>query len=168
MNERREPLPTLLVACALALGTAVSLGLARFSYAMFLPPMREDLAWSYLTAGAMNTANAAGYLAGALLAPAWLRTFGTSPSRFRHLRVLIAAEGGQTLLGWRVRRKSGPCQGPNLQFRWRASSRIGSSARSRGGNWQAPGYRRLRFAPGSGSAGSIAFSPASSPGAVRT
>jgi len=77
MNERREPLPTLLVACALALGTAVSLGLARFSYAMFLPPMREDLAWSYLTAGAMNTANAAGYLAGALLAPAWLRTFGT-------------------------------------------------------------------------------------------
>ena len=76
MNERREPLPTLLVACALALGTAVSLGLARFSYAMFLPPMREDLAWSYLTAGAMNTANAAGYLAGALLAPAWLRSFG--------------------------------------------------------------------------------------------
>ena len=76
MSTRREPLPTLAVACALALGTAVSLGLARFSYAMFLPPMRADLGWSYLTAGAMNTANAAGYLAGALLAPAWLRTFG--------------------------------------------------------------------------------------------
>ena len=44
---------------------------------MFLPPMRADLGWSYLTAGAMNTSNAAGYLAGALLAPAWLRTFGT-------------------------------------------------------------------------------------------
>jgi predicted MFS family arabinose efflux permease len=76
MSARGEPLPTLAVACALALGTAVSLGLARFSYAMFLPPMREDLGWSYLTAGAMNTANAAGYLAGALLAPTGLRRFG--------------------------------------------------------------------------------------------
>jgi predicted MFS family arabinose efflux permease len=77
MSARGEPLPTLAVACALALGTAVSLGLARFSYALFLPPMRADLGWSYLTAGAMNTANAAGYLAGALLAPAWLRALGT-------------------------------------------------------------------------------------------
>lgn len=34
--------------------------------------MRADLHWSYLTAGAMNTANAAGYLLGALLAPRWL------------------------------------------------------------------------------------------------
>jgi hypothetical protein len=31
--------------------------------------MRTDLAWSYTTAGAMNTVNAAGYLLGALLAP---------------------------------------------------------------------------------------------------
>jgi len=59
-------------AIALALGAAVSLGLARFSYALLLPPMRADLGWSYLTAGAMNTANAAGYLVGALLAPRWL------------------------------------------------------------------------------------------------
>jgi predicted MFS family arabinose efflux permease len=70
-------LPILVVACALALGSAVSLGLARFSFAMFLPPMRDDLGWSYLVAGTMNTANAAGYLAGALLAPAWLRALGT-------------------------------------------------------------------------------------------
>ena len=76
MTEGRAPLPTLAVAVALALGTAVSLGLARFSYAMFLPPMRADLGWSYLTAGAMNTSNAAGYLAGALLAPAWMRSLG--------------------------------------------------------------------------------------------
>ena len=60
-------------ALALALSAAVSLGLARFSYALLLPPMRADLGWSYLTAGAMNTANAAGYLAGALLLPALLR-----------------------------------------------------------------------------------------------
>ena len=76
MTAPGRPLPTLVVACALALGTAVSLGLARFSYAMFLPPMRADLGWSYFVAGAMNTANAAGYLAGALLAPAWLRRLG--------------------------------------------------------------------------------------------
>jgi predicted MFS family arabinose efflux permease len=69
-------LPPLAVAAALALAAAVSLGLARFSYALLLPPMRADLGWSYLTAGAMNTVNAAGYLIGALLTPAWLRRFG--------------------------------------------------------------------------------------------
>ena len=70
------PLPTLAVAAALALGAAVSLGLGRFSYALLLPTMRADLGWSYLTAGAMNTLNAAGYLLGALLAPRWLARFG--------------------------------------------------------------------------------------------
>ncbi len=59
-------LPPLRTALALALGAAVSLGLARFSYALLLPAMRADLGWSYTTAGAMNTLNAAGYLAGAL------------------------------------------------------------------------------------------------------
>jgi predicted MFS family arabinose efflux permease len=63
---------TIAVAAALALGAAVSLGLARFSYALLLPPMRADLGWTYLVAGAMNTANAAGYLAGALASPCWL------------------------------------------------------------------------------------------------
>jgi len=77
MSPGSRPLPTLVVALALALGSAVSLGLARFSFAMLLPPMRADLGWSYLVAGTMNTANAAGYLAGALLAPAWLRALGT-------------------------------------------------------------------------------------------
>ncbi len=62
--RRRE---TLAAAAALALAAAVSLGLARFSYALLLPPMRADLGWSYFTAGAMNTVNAAGYLIGALL-----------------------------------------------------------------------------------------------------
>ena len=50
---------TLRVAAALALATAVSLGLARFSYGLLLPPMRADLGWSYALAGGMNTANAA-------------------------------------------------------------------------------------------------------------
>ena len=37
--------------------------------------MRAELGWSYFTAGAMNTLNAAGYLAGALLIPPALRRF---------------------------------------------------------------------------------------------
>jgi predicted MFS family arabinose efflux permease len=68
-----RPLPTLIVAIGLAWAAAISLGLARFSYALLLPPMRADLGWSYFVAGAMNTVNAAGYLAGALLAPLVLR-----------------------------------------------------------------------------------------------
>ncbi len=68
----RDAAATLQVAAGLALAAAVSLGLARFSYALLLPTMRADLGWSYLTAGAMNTVNAAGYLIGALLAPRWL------------------------------------------------------------------------------------------------
>lgn len=52
----------------LAMGPAVALGLARFAYALLLPAMRSDLAWSFADAGAMNTANAAGYLFGALAA----------------------------------------------------------------------------------------------------
>lgn len=70
-----KPARPLLAAAALALAAAVSLGLARFSYALLLPPMRADLGWSYFTAGAMNTVNAGGYLVGALLAPPALRRF---------------------------------------------------------------------------------------------
>jgi predicted MFS family arabinose efflux permease len=52
------------------------LGLARFAYALLLPAMRTDLGWSYATAGAMNTANAAGYLGGALIAAPIARRVG--------------------------------------------------------------------------------------------
>ena len=62
-----------LLALALSLGAAISLGLSRFSYALLLPPMRADLGWSYFLSGAMNTANALGYFIGALLMPALLR-----------------------------------------------------------------------------------------------
>ena len=72
MNPTLNSRSVLWTAAALALGAAVSLGLARFSYALLLPPMRADLGWSYTTAGAMNTVNAVGYLVGALLAPRWL------------------------------------------------------------------------------------------------
>lgn len=56
------------VVIGLAMGPAVALGLARFAYALLLPPMRADLGWSFADAGAMNTSNATGYLAGALVA----------------------------------------------------------------------------------------------------
>ena len=67
-----------MLALALSLGAAVSLGITRFAYGLLLPPMRADLGWSYTLAGAMNTANAAGYLAGALLTPWLMRRFGAS------------------------------------------------------------------------------------------
>jgi predicted MFS family arabinose efflux permease len=76
MNRVDKTGATLWAAAGLALGAAVSLGLARFSYALLLPPMRADLGWSYFTAGAMNTANAAGYLLGALMTPSLLRRWG--------------------------------------------------------------------------------------------
>lgn len=89
-QNRREPMtsnaatPTpahrvLGLALALSLGAAVSLGITRFSYGLLLPPMREDLGWSYALAGGMNTANAAGYLLGALMTPALMRRFGPIP-----------------------------------------------------------------------------------------
>lgn len=59
------------LAVALSMGAAISLGITRFAYALLLPPMREDLGWSYVLAGGMNTANALGYLLGALVTP-WL------------------------------------------------------------------------------------------------
>lgn len=64
------------LAIGLSMGAAVSLGITRFSYGLLLPPMREDLGWSYLLAGSMNTANAGGYLLGALLTPMLMRRFG--------------------------------------------------------------------------------------------
>ncbi|QTD45447.1 YbfB/YjiJ family MFS transporter [Ottowia testudinis] len=73
----------LLLALALSLGAAVSLGITRFAYGLLLPVMRADLGWSYTLAGGMNTANAAGYLLGALMTPELMRRFGAS-------RVLLA------------------------------------------------------------------------------
>jgi predicted MFS family arabinose efflux permease len=65
-----------LTAFALSMGAAISLGISRFSYGLLLPPMREDLGWSYLLAGAMNTGNAFGYFVGALATPALMRRYG--------------------------------------------------------------------------------------------
>jgi predicted MFS family arabinose efflux permease len=52
----------------LALGTASALGLARFAYGLILPAMRSELGWSLAQAGGLTTANAVGYLLGAVVA----------------------------------------------------------------------------------------------------
>jgi len=64
----------------LSLAPTVGLGIGRFAYALVLPDMRESLGWSYSAAGFMNTVNAAGYLAGALLASRMIKRFGLSAS----------------------------------------------------------------------------------------
>jgi predicted MFS family arabinose efflux permease len=60
----------------LSLAPTVGLGIGRFAYALVLPDMRDALGWSYSAAGFMNTINAVGYLAGALLASRMIRRFG--------------------------------------------------------------------------------------------
>jgi len=62
----------------LSLTPTVGLGIGRFAYALVLPDMRDTLGWSYSAAGFMNTINAVGYLAGALIAAKLIKRFGLS------------------------------------------------------------------------------------------
>ena len=80
---------TLWLALALSLGAAVSLGVTRFAYGLLLPTMRTDLGWSYTLAGAMNTANALGYLLGALATPRLMQWLG--PARLLLGGALLAS-----------------------------------------------------------------------------
>lgn len=75
MADRSGVGPWLLV-FALSLGPAVSNGFARFAYGLILPAMQTDLSWTYTQAGWINTANAIGYLLGALFALATIQRFG--------------------------------------------------------------------------------------------
>lgn len=54
-------------AVLLGLAAAVGLGIARFAYGLVLPDMRTALGWNYSLAGWLGTANAAGYLLGAII-----------------------------------------------------------------------------------------------------
>jgi predicted MFS family arabinose efflux permease len=75
----------------LSLAPTVGLGIGRFAYSLVLPDMRDTLAWSYSVAGFMNTINAAGYLAGALIAPSLIRRFGLAATiRWGTLACLLA------------------------------------------------------------------------------
>jgi predicted MFS family arabinose efflux permease len=80
---------------ALALAPMVALGFSRFAYALLLPAMQGDLGWSLSQAGALNTANGAGYLVGALAAAPMARRWGTS----RCFGVSMFASAAALLLG---------------------------------------------------------------------
>lgn len=56
-----------LILLGLCLGVCVTNGFARFAYGLILPAMKAELGWTYAQAGWLNTANALGYLAGAVL-----------------------------------------------------------------------------------------------------
>jgi predicted MFS family arabinose efflux permease len=73
----------------MSLGAAVGLGFARFGYALLLPSMRASLAWTYAQAGAVNSANALGYLIGALTVGPTVAWFG-APRVIRWSLVCIA------------------------------------------------------------------------------
>ena len=64
------------LAFLLALGVTVSISFARFAYALVLPAMRADLGWNYAEAGWLNTANAIGYLIGAVATRLLIRRTG--------------------------------------------------------------------------------------------
>jgi predicted MFS family arabinose efflux permease len=81
----------LLVAAGLAAGPLAGVGLARFGYSLLLPPMRADLGWSYTEAGALNAANALGYLLGALAAAAAVRRAGAPRALLAGLVTTAAA-----------------------------------------------------------------------------
>ncbi len=56
-----------LVLAGLSLGVTVTNGFARFSYGLLLPAMQSEMGWNYAQAGWLNTANALGYIVGAVL-----------------------------------------------------------------------------------------------------
>jgi predicted MFS family arabinose efflux permease len=126
-------------ALGLALAAAVSLGLARFAYALLLPPMRADLQWSYFTAGAMNAVNAAGYLAGALAMP-WLL------ARVDARRVLLAGGAGAALL----LAAHALVRDDTLLYALRAATGVTSAA-----SFVAGGVLAARLAQGSASSGLV-------------
>ncbi len=65
-----------LIAFSLSLGVTVSNSFARFAYALVLPAMRGELGWNYVQSGWLNTANAIGYLIGAILTRLVIRHTG--------------------------------------------------------------------------------------------
>lgn len=68
------------LALIMSLGSAVGQGFGRFAYALLLGPMRADLGWSYAQAGLMGSANALGYLLGALVVGAVVARWGARPT----------------------------------------------------------------------------------------
>lgn len=64
--QAREIDVSLWPAVAFGLSVAVGNGLGRFAYALLLPAMQQDLGMNYAQSGWLNTANALGYVMGAV------------------------------------------------------------------------------------------------------
>lgn len=74
-----EATTSLWIVAGLAMAPTIAQGFGRFAYALVLPAMRDDLGWSWADAGAMGTANAIGYLIGAMVAAGLADRFGAKP-----------------------------------------------------------------------------------------
>jgi predicted MFS family arabinose efflux permease len=77
------------IAFGLSIGAAIALGFSRFAYSLLLPPMRDSLGLTYVEAGGLNTANAAGYIFGSLAAALSARRWGAE--RPFQLGLLVSA-----------------------------------------------------------------------------
>ncbi len=94
-----------LALAGLTLGVMVTNGFARFAYGLILPAMRSELSWSYAQAGWLNTANALGYVVGAVLtliligrvAPSKLFSFGLIATT-----ASLLATGVEATMGWQT------------------------------------------------------------------
>ncbi len=75
-----------------ALGIALNVGIARFTYGVMLPALQRDLALDYFGGGALNAVHLLGYLAGTLAAPTLARRLGMPRlSRYAHALVALGA-----------------------------------------------------------------------------
>ena len=94
-----------LVLAGLALGVTVTNGFARFAYGLLLPAMKSEMGWTYAQAGWLNTANALGYIGGALLTMLLIRR--VPPTRLFAIGVVtttlaLLATGLNAALWWQT------------------------------------------------------------------
>lgn len=94
-----------LVLAGLTLGVTVTNGFARFAYGLMLPAMKSEMGWNFAQAGWLNTANAIGYVAGAVLTMVLIRY--VSPSRLFAFGLLtttlaLLATGLNAALWWQT------------------------------------------------------------------
>jgi len=94
-----------MILVGLCLGMCVTNGFARFAYGLILPAMRDELGWSYAQAGWLNTANALGYIVGAVLTMSLIRRM--NPTRLFSVgmvttTIALLATGFDPALWWQT------------------------------------------------------------------
>jgi len=94
-----------IILTGLALGLTVTNGFARFAYGLILPAMKEEMGWNYAQAGWLNTANALGYILGAILTMILIRQI--SPARLFAFGLItttlaLLATGLNTEMWWQT------------------------------------------------------------------